>query len=128
MATHEDMIASYVKLRDTKNKIIERHKKELKPYNEGMEEIGQFLLDYLRKQKLQSVATKEATAFLRHERSATVADMDLFRKHVIANEDFDLADFRAKKDAVEDYIKSHDGQLPPGVNFSTTIVVSVQRK
>jgi len=128
MATHEDMITSYIKLRDTKKELVEKHKKELAPYNKALEEVGDYLLDYLKRQNLQSVATKEATAFLRRERSATVADMQAFREHVIANRDFDIADFRAKVDGVEDYVKSHDGQLPPGVNFSTTIVVSVQRK
>jgi hypothetical protein len=122
------MITSYIKLRDMKNEMMDRHKTELKPINDGLGQIADYLLDYLKRQDLQSVSTKEATAFLKRERSATVADTQAFREYVISSKSFDLADFRAKKDAVEDYINEHDGQLPPGVNFTTAIIVGVQRK
>jgi hypothetical protein len=128
MATHEDMISNYIKLRDLKTAIIDKHKAELKPYNDGMGQIADWLRNYLQEQNLQSVASKEYVAFLKRRRSATIGDMALFREYVISSKDFDMADFHARVEAVEDYAKSHDGQLPPGTNFSTAIIVGVQRK
>jgi hypothetical protein len=128
MVPHEKMIASYIKLRDEKSKVEERHKAEIGKYTEAMGLIEAFLKDYLMKNSLQSLATSEATAFLHRSRSATLADTGVFREFVIENNNFDLADFRPKVDSVEDYVTEHNGSPPPGVNFRTAVTLRVNRK
>lgn len=128
MVPHEKMIHSYLQLRDQKQKLVEQHKEEVKKYNDAMLLIENYLKDYLSKNNLQNIASGEATAFLQRERKATVADMGTFREFVIANGNFELADMRAKVDAVEDYVTEHEGRPPPGINFSTSIHLRVQRK
>jgi hypothetical protein len=122
------MISGYIALRDKKNALKKEHIAVLKPYNEALEKIEDVLRGHLQANQLQSISGKDGTAFLKRTRSATVADASLFRGHVIANEDFDLADFRANPEAVESYVEDHKGGVPPGVNFSTSIDVFVQRK
>lgn len=122
------MIDSYIKLRDKKEAIKKQQDEVLKQYSDAMEQIEDFLRGLLKRQQISSISCDAGTAFLRRKRSATVADMGSFREFIISNENFDLADFRANVEAVEGYLGEHEGQLPPGVNFSTFEAVSVQRK
>ena len=124
----EHLINGYIKLRDKKKAIEEQHKAELQRYSTAMDEIESFLKAHIKAQNLQSISCDAGTAFINRKRSATVADTAMFREHVISTGSFDLADFRAKVEAVEVYIQEHDGRLPPGVNFTTREVVQVQRK
>jgi len=108
--------------------LIEKHKAELKQYNDAMVELEGYLRGHLKSQKLNSISCGAGTAFIQRTRSATVADTAIFREFVISNSNFDLADFRPKKDAVEGYIEEHNGEGVPGVNFSTRDIVLVQRR
>jgi len=101
---------------------------ELKQYNDVMIELEGYLRGHLKSQKLNSISCDAGTAFIQRSRSATTADMAVFREFVIANSNFDLADFRPKKDAVEMFIEEHNGEGVPGVNFSTRDIVLVQRR
>src|SRR5262252_3817407 len=111
----EKMIDSFIKLRDKKEELIEKHKAELKQYNDAMVELEGYLRGHLKSQKLNSISCGAGTAFIQRTRSATVADTAIFREFVISNSNFDLADFRPKKDAVEGYIEEHNGEGVPGV-------------
>jgi hypothetical protein len=122
------LIDSYIKLRDKKEALVKEQRVEVKKLDEIMEGIEAFLRAHLKQQKVQSISSDFGTAFINRQRSATLADTAMFREFVIANSNFDLADFRPKKDAVEAYIEEHGGRTPPGVNFSTREVVLVQRK
>lgn len=122
------LIDSYIKLRDKKEVLVKEQKVEVQKLTEIMDGIESFLRAHLKEQKVQSISSDFGTAFINRQRSATLADSGMFREFVIANSNFDLADFRPKKDAVEAYIEEHDGRLPPGVNFSIREVVQVQRK
>lgn len=126
--TLEDMLTNYIKLRDRKDALRKIQGKELAKYTTAMEAIEAWVKQYLQTQNLQSVSSGDYTAFFKTDRSATVSDMGRFREHVISTGDFDLADFRAKVQAVEDFIKENNGNLPPGVNFSTEQSVQFRRK
>src|SRR5262245_267150 len=123
----EKMIDSYIKLRDKKEALYEQHKAEMKKYNDALDELSGYLRGHLKSQKLNAISCDAGTAFIQRSRSATVADTATFREFVIANSNFDLADFRPKKDAVESYIEEHREGVP-GVNFSTRDIVLVQRR
>ena len=122
------MIENYIKLRDKKAEIKAQQDEVLKQYTDAMIEIENFLKAHLQQQGITSVASKHGTAFVRRKRSATVADRGVFREYVISSGNFDLADFHAKPEAVEDFFKENDGRLPPGVNYNTYETVSVNRK
>lgn len=124
----QTLIDSYVKLRDKKEALIKEQKLHVKQLQDVMDEIEGFLRGHLKQQKVTSISSEFATAFLNRQRSATLADSGMFREHVIATGNFELADFRPSKDAVETYISEHNGHPPPGVNWSIREVVQVQRK
>ena len=127
-ATLNEMITSYIALRDKKEAIQKEQKAVVKQYDDAMESIENYLMGHLRQQRLTSTSCDAGVAFIKRKRSATVGDVQVFREHVISTQNFDLADFRAKPEAVEDYAKEHEGQMPPGVNFRTYDAVQVNRK
>jgi hypothetical protein len=126
--TLNEMITSYIALRDKKAAIEKEQKAVVKQYDDAMEQIENFLMGHLRQQKLTNMACEAGVAFIKRKRSATVGDTQVFREHVISTNNFDLCDFRAKPEAVEDYANEHDGEVPPGVNFRTYDAVQVNRK
>lgn len=126
--TVNEMIVSYIALRDKRDALKKEHSGVIKKYDEAMDQIEDYLMGQLRAQKVNSMSCDAGVAFIKRQTSATVADTGVFREHVISTGNFDLADFRAKKEAVEDYAKEHDGQLPPGVNFRAADAVFVNRK
>jgi len=128
MVPHEKMIASYLQLRDKKNEVEARHKTELAKINEAIGLVEAWLKDHLMKNNLQRIGSKEATAFLKRTTKATMADSGVFREFVLSSGDFDLADLRPKKEAVELYITEHNGNPPPGVNFQSLVTVQVNRQ
>lgn len=126
--TWEHLITSYITLRDKKASLKEQMETQLKQYTDAMIQIENYFKAVLDRGNVNSISCDAGTAFVRRKRKATVADREIFRKFVIDNENFDLADFSAKVEAVEDWVNEHEGQLPPGVNFQTYETVSIQRK
>lgn len=126
--TLSEMIVSYIALRDKRDALRKTQATVIKQYDDAMESIENYLKGLMMAQKVTNIGCSAGVAFINRKRSATVADAGTFREFVISNNNFDLADFRAKVEAVEDYVKEHDGQLPPGVNFRTYDAVQVNRK
>jgi hypothetical protein len=120
-------IDQYVKLRDKKRLLERQHKDQLKPFNDLLEEIEGMLLSYMQRAGVNSIATDGGTAYQSTTPRATIGDGDAFRQFVIANQLFDLVDWRANATRVFDYINEHNGQVPPGVNPSTYTKVNFRR-
>ena len=126
--TLNEMITSYIALRDKKEAIQKEQKALIKKYDEALDQIEDYLMGHLRGQRLTSTSCDAGVAFIKRKRSATIADAEVFREFVISNNNFDLVDFRAKPEPVEDYAKEHEGQVPPGVNFRSFDAVQINRK
>lgn len=122
----DDLVSQYVRLRDKIKEAEDAHKAKLKNAKEHLENLNNTLLDRLNQLGGDSVKTQHGTVYRTTRRSATIADGDAFRQFVITNEAFDLVDWRANANAVDDFIKEQQAP-PPGVNFSTAFTVGVRR-
>lgn len=120
-------IGQFVQLRDKIKKLDEEHKAKMAPFREALDTLGGILLDHLKNQNADSVATPSGTVYRTVKNTASIADGEKFWDHVVANEDWDLLDKRANVTAVLDYIEQHQAP-PPGVNFTSTMTVGVRRK
>jgi hypothetical protein len=116
----------YVALRDKIAEIKDAHKAQLAPYNEALETLGNLLLKHLQDNNTDSMATKGGTFYESDKTSAPLSDPALFREHVVASQDWDLADWKANPTAVQEYLKTHQ-ELPPGVNITTYKTIGVRR-
>lgn len=125
--TFETRISQYVRLRDRIREIEKRHKEELEPFKAAKDKLEVMLLGMLNTTGQDSATAKGAgTVYKTTKRSASIADADAFRRHVIGSEAWDLLDWKANATATADFIDEH-GTAPPGVNFNTHVTVGVRR-
>jgi hypothetical protein len=120
-------IGKYLQLRDKVKAIKDKHKAELKPYQDAMETLEAMFLKHLNAVGSDSSATKGVgTVYRTTKRSATIQDVTEFRKFVQENDAWDLVEFKANAPAVADFIET-SAAPPPGVNFSQHFEVGVRR-
>jgi len=119
-------VGQYVQLRDNIKEIEARHKEELAPFKDALEQLGNLLLSHLNSTKTDSARSKSGTAFKTTKHSATLADKQKFWDYVESTEQWELLDFKANVTAVGAFIEERR-ELPPGVNYSSIETVNVRR-
>lgn len=120
------LVGAYVKARDKKKEIQDRHKQELVLVNEVMDELESTMLKYFETHGINSAATDAGTAYKSLRESYSVADPVLFREWVQEQGDLSFFESRASKTAVEAYI-AETGEIPPGVKYSADMSVGFRR-
>jgi len=128
MATFEQRVEQYVKLRDKIKELDDAHKDKIKPFKDTLEKLNAVMLAQLNAAGGDSVTTAAGTVYRTRKKTATIADMSLFWDWVITNQEFDFVDKRANSTRVEEYLNTNGGNLPPGINFTQVEVVGVRRK
>lgn len=122
----DELVDQYVRLRDKVKEADEAHKKKTAQAKAYLELLNNKLLERLNDLGGESVKTESGTVYRTSKRSATIADGGAFREYVIEAGQFDLVDWKANANAVDDYIKQHEVP-PPGVNFTVHYTVGVRR-
>jgi hypothetical protein len=127
--TPQDLIGEYISLRDQKKAADEMYATFIRQhYGQRMEEIELILLDFLNTEAgSNSISGDSGTAYKKVDTSVTVADAKAFREYVIANQRFELIDWRAAKTPIMENVEAGEA-LPPGINFSQRASVGIRRK
>jgi hypothetical protein len=113
-------------LRAKVSEIKARHDAELKPYASTLLKLQDVVLSDLQESGQDSSKVRGVgTVFKKVTDSATIADKDAFRRHVIGSQDYDLVDMKANTPAIRAHIKS-EGSPPPGINFSSFASLGVR--
>lgn len=120
-------VAQYVGLRDKIKALDDAHKEKMKPFREMLETLGGLMLDHLKNQSAESIATESGTVYKTVKNSASIADGQAFWDFVSQNGEWDLIDKKANVTAVMEFIEQNNTP-PPGVNFNSIITVGVRRK
>jgi hypothetical protein len=126
LISFDKLVAAYVKLRDQIAEETRQYEERVKGKKQLLEQINSTLLTQLNATGQDSAKTPAGTAYRKRYTSATIADKEMFRRHVIGSEDWDLIDWRANKVAVAKCVEEN-GDPPPGVNFSQGFDVGVRR-
>lgn len=124
--TIDALVEQMVKTRDKLKEADDAHKEKTKIARDYKERLEAALLAKLNEVGGESVKTAHGTVYRTTRRSATIADGGVFREFVIGNDAFDLVDWKANANAVDDFIKN-EGTPPPGINFTTAYTVGVRR-
>jgi hypothetical protein len=123
----EKRVGQYIKLRDLKAEMKEKHESELKPVNETMAMIEDELKGALNAVNVTNMKTDAGTVSLSTKASASAADINAFWTWVITQGAFDMLDKKPNVTAITEYVKQN-GVAPPGVNYSTYQGIGVRRK
>lgn len=124
--TVDAMIESYVKLRDKKKSIEDRHKQELAPFRETMDQLEGWLLEAMNQAGLDSMKGQHGTAFKSTRTSAVVREWQATLAYIREHDAWDLLEARVAKTTAFNIIKETEAPIP-GVETSTEVVVNVRR-
>lgn len=125
--TVDQMVDYYVKLRAKIKEEDDAHKEKMRAKRDALEKLEGMLLQAVQATGGDSITCKGiGTVYKTVKKSATIADGDAFRRHVIGTQDFDLLDWRANVTAVEAAI-TRDLEPPPGINFSSFVTVNIRK-
>lgn len=120
------LVDKYIALRDKKSVIKKEYDDKVQKIEEALDKVEAILLKHFDETGSESIKTAAGTAYKSNRTSATVADWDAFLAHVQSAEAWELLEHRVAKKAVEE-MKNATGDIPPGVNWSSEIVVNVRR-
>lgn len=119
-------IAAYIKLRNMKAEIENKVKAEVEDINAKMDKLEAWLKAMADEVGTSTFKTPAGTAFLSSKDNASVADWDTLLGFIKENAAYDLLNKAVNKAAVRAYLDEKKF-LPPGVNYSTIITVSVRK-
>jgi len=122
----DDIVRTYVKIRDTLAADRRAFKQKEAEYKEQMAALGQFLREHMEKMGVESIKTEHGTAFSTTKTSVAVQDWDTALAFIQANDAWQLLNRSVNKTAVEEFI-SETGQPPPGVKRDKFIEVEIRR-
>ena len=120
-------VGQFVKLRDLKAEIKERHDAEMKPINDTMEMMKDEFKAVLNQNNATNIKTAAGTVSILNKASASASDLSAFWTWVITQGAFDMLDKKPNVTAITEYVKQH-GVAPPGVNYSEYTDIGVRRK
>jgi Cft2 family RNA processing exonuclease len=126
MATVEEVIGAYMKLRLKKEAIEAAAKAEAKVYKEKMTKLEAWLTVKADEDGVTSFKTDSGTAFLTTTDFAAVADWDSVLNFIRDNDAYDMLEKRVSKMAVRGYIEANKS-VPAGVNYGTKLDINIRK-
>ena len=124
--TVDDVIATYMKLRDQKATIEAEVKDKVSTIKGKMDKLEAWIKDKADAEGVTSFKTKHGTAFLTTTDYANVADWDATLQFIQEHGAYDMLEKRVSKTAVRGYIEQTKA-VPPGINYGTKLEVNVRK-
>jgi hypothetical protein len=122
----DDVIATYVKLREQKAVIEAEAKQKVAAFVAKMDKLEAWIKEQADVQGVTSFKTKHGTAFLTTTDYANIADWDAVLNYIRENEAYDMLEKRVSKTAVRGYIDMNKA-VPPGINYGTRLDVNIRK-
>ena len=120
------VIDRYVKLRDRKAELKKEYDASVANIDLALERIENALLKEFKRQQANSISTPHGTAYTQKRTAARVADWDEALAWIKRHDAWDMLKRDVAKSSVEQYRNEHN-DVPPGINWSETLVVNVRR-
>lgn len=117
--TTADLIGRYIQLRDHIEAVTKQFEASLVPYKEAMEAISGAVSAEIERLDGQSIKTEQGTAYRSEWTAVKVADREAFMDFVFDGRREGFVTNATSKEAVKEYMDAHNGQLPPGINFTS---------
>jgi hypothetical protein len=121
-----ELIDKYIEIRDKKSQLKAEYDAKKAKMDEALDKIEAVILKTFEASGMDSAKTEKGTAYTSTLVSTSVADPDVFMRHVISNEAWYMLEKRCSKVGVEQYRAEHN-EPPPGVNWREERVVNVRR-
>lgn len=120
MSVISEMLEEYVAIAE----YVDDEMLKIKPYTEAMANIKEALLAQMNQLELNSLKSTAGHAVTRVKAiSAKVEDAEAFYDFVFESGDTAFLTKHVAKDAVDTYMKEHEGECPPGIKSESVTTI-----
>lgn len=126
MLKMDDVVATYMRLREKKAEAKAAYEEAVEAVNAKMAKLEAYIKERADEEGVTSFKTHHGTAFLTTVDYAQVADWDAVFQFIRDKEAWDMLEKRVSKTAVRGYISANKA-VPPGVNYGTKLEVNVRK-
>lgn len=123
---YDKAISKYIELRAEVEAINAKAKADAAELKKQMALLESWMTKKADKEGLKNITTPHGTGYWSVHQRCTVANPEEFMNYVIGGQRWDLMEKRASKLAVKHEVENN-GEVPPGVNYSTIRVFNVKR-
>jgi len=120
------LVRVFIKQRQRIAELNAEYEAAIKVVKDQQNMIRAELLRRLHERKATQTKTQHGTAFIKEEMSVTIADEDAFGSFVLLEGDYSYYQKRPKVERVREYMKEHDGMLPPGLSVFREFDINVR--
>lgn len=122
----DKVVTAYIQLRDKKAAMKKEFDLATADINAQLETLENFIMEKTNELGVDSFKTAEGTAYRYETVSATVGDWDKTLAFIQETGAWNMLEKRVSKKFVEEY-KEANGEIPPGVNFTSMYTIGVRR-
>lgn len=119
------LIAVYRRLRERRDEAKRAFTESQKSTLAVMGRIENELLGRLTERGANNISCPSGTAFLKKDRTVKAEDWEVFLPWMLDAERYDMLVRNVSKEAVLEYMETHDGELPPGLSMKQDVYVNI---
>lgn len=128
MSNLEELVKTYLTIRNEREKILNEYEEQDKKLKEDMALIEQSMLIVCNDTNADSIKTQHGTVIRKLNERFYCNDWDNFRKFVLENEAVELLERRIHQSNFKEFMSEHPQEgLPPGVNVMREFGVVVRK-
>ena len=127
MSDATKLVSVYIKMRDAKEAMADRHKAELKTITEQMDTIEQALLEICKATGQDGGKTAGGTFTRVVKTRYWTSDWPNMYKLIKEHDAFELLEQRVSQGNFKSFLKSNPDLMPPGMNVESKYAVTVRR-
>lgn len=124
---YSKLTKAYIAIRDARHALRQEFEEKDKDLKAKQDRLESEMLRLLQESNTDSVKTEFGTFYRQEEITPSCSDWDTFYHWIASNEAFDALERRIKKTFVKEYMDTHGGAVPPGVNVYREYAVRVRR-
>lgn len=126
MATMDQVVEAYLKLRAHRDTVVKRQKEELAPVQDQLNKLLAWTHGQLISQGQKNARVDSGTCFLQTDTSIVVEDWAQTIEFIKTTGQFELLEKRVSKGVVQEFIES-TGTIPPGVKVTSDISCHIRK-
>lgn len=123
----EELAKIYLKIRNAKEEVVERHKQELAEYNEQLDALSEEMLEMCKTLDVSSMRTNEGTIIRKVTSRYATTDWDSLYKFIKEHDAYGLLEQRLHQTNTKQFLEENPNLLPPGLWADSKYTIVVRR-
>jgi len=124
--TDDRLVRVFRKIRSAISEETKRYEASVTKLKEQQKQIEVELLRRLQERGATQTKTEEGTAFVSEQMTANISEDAVFHKFVQDSGDLEFFQRRISITHLKDFMKEHEGQIPPGLNLFKELTINVR--